>query len=164
MRTLIYKRTHSGDPDPETGVFGNHDCMGQVRGHRFDAVIGIGGIGKEPRKHRIACRLTWIGIGAQKFGNVRSPQVSFRHFLYLGPDGPLLKQDYPALARRMYAGKVRILVHYPGKFPDLDVELTEILCRGKAAAPSNRLVEPNFRVTSVECRPKSRDRRTRKTR
>ena len=28
MRTLIYKRTHTGDPDPKTGVFGNNDCMG----------------------------------------------------------------------------------------------------------------------------------------
>ncbi len=40
MRTLIYKRTHSGDPDPETGVFGNHDCMGRVKDWQFDAVIG----------------------------------------------------------------------------------------------------------------------------
>jgi hypothetical protein len=35
MRTLIYKRTHSGDPDPETGIFGNHDCEGEVRDWAF---------------------------------------------------------------------------------------------------------------------------------
>lgn len=46
MRTLIYKRTHSGDPDSESGVFGNHDCMGSVKGWQYDAVIGIGGIGQ----------------------------------------------------------------------------------------------------------------------
>jgi hypothetical protein len=51
MRTLIYKRTHTGDPDPETGVFGNNDCMGEVRCWDFDAVIGIGGIGEEPRRY-----------------------------------------------------------------------------------------------------------------
>lgn len=48
MRTLIYKRTHPGDPD-ETGRFGIHDCMGKVRSWQFDAVVGEGGIGPEPR-------------------------------------------------------------------------------------------------------------------
>ena len=48
-RTLIYKRTHTGDPDPKAGVFGNNDCMGTVRKRDFDAVIGIGGIGPEPK-------------------------------------------------------------------------------------------------------------------
>ncbi len=67
MRTLRYKRTHSNDPDPKTGVFGNRDCMGQVRAWDFDAVIGVGGVGDEPKRHGIAGRLTWIGIGPQKF-------------------------------------------------------------------------------------------------
>ena len=35
MRTLIYKRTHPGDPDVD-GLFGIHDCMGQVRAWSFD--------------------------------------------------------------------------------------------------------------------------------
>ena len=56
MRTLIYKRTHSGDPDPESGVFGNNDCMGRVKGWQYDAVIGIGGIGQEPTRYGIAGR------------------------------------------------------------------------------------------------------------
>jgi hypothetical protein len=42
MNTLVYKRTHTGDPD-ESGIFGIHDCMGQVRGWNFGAVIGVGG-------------------------------------------------------------------------------------------------------------------------
>ena len=113
---MIYKRTHSGDPDPKTGVFGNHDCMGSVRGHPFDAVIGIGGIGQAARDHRIAGKLTWIGIGTETFDdpnrtNLRGPQLRFRHFSYLGENGPMLEQDYPALASRMYAGKVRYLIH-----------------------------------------------------
>ena len=62
MRTLIYKRTHSGDPDPQTGVFGNHDCMGSVRAWEFDAVIGIGGVGPEPRRHGIAGKLTYVAV------------------------------------------------------------------------------------------------------
>ena len=44
MRTLIYKRTHLGDPDL-FGTFGINDCMGEVRARQFDAVIGVGGIG-----------------------------------------------------------------------------------------------------------------------
>ena len=54
MRILIYKRTHTGDPDPEHGIFGEAadeatDCMGKVRGYGFDAVIGVGGTGLEPQ-------------------------------------------------------------------------------------------------------------------
>jgi len=52
MRTLIYKRTHTGDPDAN-GCFGIYDCMGRVRALDFDAVIGIGGIGSEAQ---------WAGI------------------------------------------------------------------------------------------------------
>jgi len=37
MRTLIYKRTHPGDPDRE-GRFGIHGCMGRVRTWRFGGI------------------------------------------------------------------------------------------------------------------------------
>ena len=46
MRVLIYKRTHTGDPD-ENGWFGHLGCMGKVRCSDFQAVIGIGGMGIE---------------------------------------------------------------------------------------------------------------------
>jgi hypothetical protein len=166
MRTLIYKRTHIGDPNPKTGVFGNHDCMGSVREYRFNAVIGIGGIGQEPRKHGIAGKLTWIGIGSQKFDpdrpNSRGPQVRFRHFLNLGEDGPLLEQEYPALARRMYDTNVRLLIHSPtcarghavDKISALDDDIRKILRLGMVAPPSHRLAERNFRDTIGKCRAK----------
>src|SRR6266568_9493618 len=110
MRTLIYKRTHHGDPDPETGEFGCNDCMGTVRGWEFDAVIGIGGIGPEPKRNGIAGKLTWIGIGARKIYDSdrrKGPRVRFDHFWYRGEHGPLLEKMYPALARRMYDRNVR---------------------------------------------------------
>jgi hypothetical protein len=56
MKTLVYKRTHNGDPDVE-GRFGIHDCMGQVRGYGFEAVIGVGGVGDEPEAWGIAGKL-----------------------------------------------------------------------------------------------------------
>lgn len=96
MRTLIYKRTHSGDPDPETGVFGNNDCEGSVRDWDYGAVIGVGGISAEPRRHGIAGKLTWVGIGPQKLfdsSDTRGPRVTFRHFLYFGEYGPLLTKS-----------------------------------------------------------------------
>lgn len=74
MRTLIYKRTHTGDPDA-SGCFGICDCMGRVRAMDFDAVIGIGGIGSEAKGAGIAGKITWIGIGAHKeVGDGRGPQ------------------------------------------------------------------------------------------
>jgi hypothetical protein len=104
LQIFIYKRTHSGDPDPRTGVFGNNDCMGRDRGWQYDAVIGIGGVGAEPRRHGIAKKLTWIGIGPHqnKTASLRGPRVTFDHFLYYGDKGPMLENLAPALAKRMY--------------------------------------------------------------
>jgi hypothetical protein len=159
MRTLIYKRTHSGDPDPETGVFGNHDCMGKVRDWPFDAVIGIGGVGQEPRNHRIAGKLTWVGIGPQAIGYTsRGPQLIFRHFWYRGKDGPLLEENYPALASRMYDNKnVRFILkhspspggHQDNKTAALDHDVEKILAM--AAPPSKGPAERDSEQTSGKC-------------
>ena len=65
MRTLIYKRTHPGDPD-RAGRFGIHDCMGRIRRWSFEAVIGVGGVGAGPELHGLAAKVNWIGIGPHK--------------------------------------------------------------------------------------------------
>ena len=83
MRTLIYKRTHHGDPDV-TGQFGICDCMGSVRRWDFDAVIGVGGVGPEPRRYGLDGKVNWIGIGPHKkaAAGKRGPIVSFDHFIF----------------------------------------------------------------------------------
>ena len=58
---LTYKRTHTGDPNA-AGMFGINDCMGSVRNLLYDAVIGVGGIGAEPRDYKIDGKITWVGI------------------------------------------------------------------------------------------------------
>ena len=65
MRTLVYKRTHIGDPNDQ-GEFGCNGCMGGVRNWDYDAVIGIGGQSEKPLKWGIARKLTWIGIRPHK--------------------------------------------------------------------------------------------------
>lgn len=148
MRILIYKRTHSGDPDDKSGVFGNCDCMGTVRGRRYDAVIGIGGIGPEPRRKGIAGKLTWVGIGPHKvFDDPKkpnSPHVTFDHFWYRGERGPLLEPMYQALARRMYEKNVRVLMHSLAdgagpEWAELDREIRKILNLAKDAPCSGPL-------------------------
>jgi hypothetical protein len=102
MRTLIYKRTHKGDPSSR-GLFGEYDCMGRVRGYPFDAVIGVGGVGSEPREEGIAGKLTWIGVGARKIrGSYEDPSVKFEHFVLFDEKGKSLDRIAPNLARRMY--------------------------------------------------------------
>jgi hypothetical protein len=145
MRTLIYKRTHTGDPDPHTGVFGNRDCMKTVRGRRFDAVIGIGGIGREPAVNGIAGKLTWVGIGARKifgdpdllFVTPKRPLVTFKHFRYFGEGGQLFAEIAPALAKRMYGKNVRVLMK--GVSSEEQREVRRILRLAKNAPPSRLL-------------------------
>jgi hypothetical protein len=155
MRTLIYKRTHSGDPDPKTGVFGNHDCMGEVRDWPFDAVIGVGGVGQEPQSHHIAGKLTWIGIGPQAIDHTgRGPRLIFHHFWYRGEDGPLLQTNYPALASRMYDKNVRVLMHSPSsseRIAALDRDVREILRLAMDASPSNGPAHRDSEKTSGKC-------------
>jgi hypothetical protein len=137
-RPLIYKRTHNGDPNPQTGVFGNHDCMKTVRGRLFDAVIGVGGIGQDAKTEGIARKLTWVGIDPHRTGEPSRPFVTFDHFLYYGKDGPLLDGIAPELAKRMYDKNVRVLMDSLSSDEQLDVG--KILDLAKNAPPSPQLL------------------------
>ena len=66
MKTLIYKRTHNGDPDPDSGVFGNNGCVKSVRTWKFEAIIGIGGIGSEANQNGIAEKTNVGGYRSKK--------------------------------------------------------------------------------------------------
>jgi hypothetical protein len=136
MRTLIYKRTHCGDPDPETGVFGSRGCMGRVRGWSFDAVIGVGGVGPESEKNFIARKLTWIGLGAHKAGNEREPLVTFDHFLDYGETGPFLEELAPNLANHIYGGNVRVILDSLSAVERLEVK--NLLNLARSEPPSGR--------------------------
>src|ERR1035438_7944852 len=104
LNTLIYKRTHTGDPD-KSGIFGIHDCMGRVRSWPFDAVIGVGGKSPDPGSEDIAGRINWVGIGptrkVQPRSNSRGPVVTFDHFVFLEETGPYLEQFAPNLFRHI---------------------------------------------------------------
>ncbi len=135
MRTLVYKRTHPGDPDPE-GRFGIEDCMGQDRSWGFEAVIGVGGIGTEPRSHGLEGKVNWIGIGPRKtpLPGKRGPLVTFDHFLLFEAEGPDFLSLAPRLAERMYQQNVRTVMD------DIDsaelAEIEELLSMARSAPPS----------------------------
>lgn len=136
MRTLIYKRTHPGDPDVE-GRFGIYDCMGRVRAWNFDAVIGIGGIGDEPSLHGLDGKVNWIGIGPHKRAAAakRGPIVTFDHFLFYGSEGPSFVKKAPNLAHRMYSRNVRVLMNVGD--PKERREINNLLALAKNAPPSS---------------------------
>jgi len=67
----------------------------------------------------------------------------FCHFLLHDEDGLDLETSYPALARKMYEGKIRHMIHKPslseprgGKVAALDREVGEILHLAMNAPPS----------------------------
>lgn len=136
MRTLIYKRTHTGDPDPE-GRFGIHGCMGRVRTWGFEAVIGIGGIGPEPERNELARKVNWIGIGPRRTGAIDKrgfPVIAFEHFKLLESDGRELRELAPRLTDRIYSKNVRVIMD------DLDeqerAEVERVLDLARDAPPS----------------------------
>jgi hypothetical protein len=102
-RILIYKRTHTGDPDYK-GRFGINDCMGKVRNRNYDAVIGLGG--KRPWKgfSKIAYRLNWVGINPikHKCRDRRGKLVTFSKFFLYNEDGLFIKDIAPKLYQYLY--------------------------------------------------------------
>ena len=110
MRILTYKRTHTGDPEAN-GVFGINDCMGRVRSLAYDAVIGIGGIGAEPRGFKIDGKITWVGVYPTKsLDEGIAPKVTFQRFILFDANGPQLHSLALSLAKRMYQDKARYLL------------------------------------------------------
>lgn len=157
MRILTYKRTHTGDPD-HFGRFGINDCMGSVRNLRFDAVIGVGGIGGEPHTFGIARKLTWIGIGPRRSSGGKGRRgdiVTFDRFLLLDAAGPELSTVAPNLARRVYSRRIRfVLDGYSG------VEYAEALALLELAHEAS----PPERTVSDLLWPRSKCRRRCKSR
>lgn len=140
MRTLIYTRTHIGDPDAQ-GRFGIYDCMGRVRDWDFQAVIGVGGRGSEAKACGIAYKVNWIGIGARITHSSDDGRtlVMFDHFRLFEAQGQELRIKAGNLARRFYD-----LPHPPRTIIDdlTDAERAEIdslLALARRAPPFRRL-------------------------
>ena len=111
---LVYKRTHTGDPN-EKGEFGVHDCMGKVRDFKYNAVIGVGGIGLEPSHHGIDGKVTWVGVerlanDVPKVQGSRASIVTFKKYVVLDHTGPNLAEKAPALAKRLYNQGARFVL------------------------------------------------------
>ncbi len=137
MRTLVYKRTHNGDPSTE-GEFGCNGCMGRVRSWDYEAVIGVGGQSDEPEKEGIALKLTWIGIGPHKTSvhGMDDPIVTFDHFLYYGTEGPELRSLAPHLADLMYVKKARNVMSFN---TDEQADVDKLLALAKDSDPSRAI-------------------------
>ncbi len=153
MRTLIYKRTHPGDPDAE-GRFGIQDCMGQVRSRDFEAVIGVGGIGAEPRSHGLDGKVNWVGIGPhmRMEAGKRGPVVTFDRFLLWESDGPSFPKLAPKLAARMYSKNVRVVMYKLD--PEKRAEVEQILDLAKDD-PSSSTGGPGRAANPGKCRPQT---------
>ena len=148
MRTLVYKRTHTGDPDSE-GRFGIRDCMGRVRTWAFDAVIGIGGVGPEACANDLANKVTWVGVGPHRewVPNRRGPIVTFDHFVLYDAHGPSFTELAPALARRVYAKHIRVLI--TGLSAQERREVDRVLALASGAPPSLKY-RPEVPVLAID--------------
>ena len=139
MRTLVYKRTHKGDPD-ETGCFGIYDCMGDIRSWDFEAVIGIGGMGPEAKSEGIDRKINWIGTGARRTPSSCGPSrplITFDHFILWDAEGEELRDTAPSLAGRMYSPHAPRFVLYG--FNGLELkEISRLLAMAKNARPSTK--------------------------
>lgn len=128
MNTLVYKRTHTGDPN-ESGIFGIHDCMGQVRGWSFDAVIGVGAKGPRRGHEDIAYRITWIGINPRRTDapDLKGPLVEFERFVLWDETGQDLRTLAPNLFRYMFEERNVRHVMSRSLPTEMQKEVTDIL-------------------------------------
>jgi hypothetical protein len=127
-RVLIYKRNHTGDPD-SNGIFGCGDCMGRIRGYRYDAVIGIGVSDPWPGHEGIASRISWVGVGPRRIGihrNRGAPLIRFDRWKVFNSGGKVLRSFAPHLATHFYA-KHRRYFFSDGLSDDIQREIGRIL-------------------------------------
>jgi hypothetical protein len=153
MRTLIYKRTHSGDPGVK-GHFGVGDCMGRLRQSPFDAVIGIGGIGPEPVAEGISGRVNWIGIGARKhpLSSGPSPLITFDHFVLFEEKGVDFCVVAPTLARRMYSRHPPRFLFNDHFSKEENAEVLRVLKMARNAPSSTRTqISKDIRCSPKRC-------------
>ncbi len=151
LRILTYKRTHIGDPD-EYGRFGIYDCMGRIRSYAFDAVIGVGGIGPEPKRFGIDRKINWVGVTPtrQQSPGGTGVEVIFENFLLLEESGPLLMTLAPCLAKRMYEGGARIVLN---DYSPLEHKEAVAILKWSLRHPPPAIREPR---TKVGCQSKCR--------
>lgn len=112
--------------------------MGKVRDREFDAVIGVGGLSREPVRHGIARRLTWIGITPHQvdIASDTYPVVAFEHFYLKDQQGPFLSDKAPKLAARLFAKNAPRVVML-----DADDEIVALLRLAKRSRPSPAMFE-----------------------
>jgi hypothetical protein len=158
MRTLVYKRTHVGDPN-ESGRFGCNECTGWVRTWDFDAVIGIGGIGQEPIDEGIARRVTWIGINRHQVGKAADefPIWAFEKFYLKDKKGPFLDEN-GLLAKRLFRKKhpPRRLIIDSETSPEAE-EVDSLLWLARKAEPSPAMLGKKVKAKKVPlCPPRKK--------
>jgi len=105
--------------------------MGRVRDWNYRAVIGIGGIGDEPKSYNIAEKITWIGISPTKHPTKkdREPLVTFEKFCLYDANGPLVVDIAPYLHKYMLGKTHRRVVmgSLPTNCPNCQKEVDAIL-------------------------------------
>lgn len=142
-RVLVYKMTHPGDPHPHpretemNPVWGREDCMGEVRGRGYRAVIGTVGIGDLPKLHHFDSKLLWIGVGPRPWkvpAPYRGPLITFDRYVWFGEQGESLWTVAPTLAKRMLGKNARVVMDFIGAEC---AEVEAILARAANALPSH---------------------------
>src|SRR6266571_1042990 len=101
--------------------------MGSVRDYEYDAVIGLGGTGSEPKSFGIDRKINWVGIKPTKRRSRNTPgvEVTFAYFRRWEHQGRLLQALAPVLAKRMYDKGARLLLS--GYSDDEQAEAERIL-------------------------------------
>ena len=158
MATLVYKMTHKGDPDSELGFWGVEDCMGQVRGYGFDAVIGIGGRSWWRTQTSRTGEVVWIGLGPETVDQAhRGPVLRFAHFRYFREGELLLRTIAPNLDKAMR--NCRFMLY--GFSRNQEQEMARIRNLARGAGPSAHLTSQasNSQGDEEGCRRKVRRRK-----
>ena len=155
MNTLIYKRTHKGDPDGKSRTFGIHECMGPVRRWNFDSVIGVGGSCPWPCHEGIANRINWIGIEPHKTKSRnrkwRGPLVRFERFVLYDDKGPQLKRLAPKLFKYMYEDRHVRLVTSQSLTGKMQEEIKRILRLAKKQKRTRSFLSDTIVAKTKRC-------------
>ena len=153
MATLVYKMTHGGDPDADLGFWGVEDCMGQVRGYGFDAVIGIGGRSWWTNQASRTGEIVWIGLEPEIVDQEeRGPVLRFAHFRYFREGQLMLRTIAPRLDKAMHIR--RFMLYGFSQVEEQEIERILKLAKKAPASASSCQEESGEECPRKFCRRK----------
>jgi len=122
--------------------------MKGVREWDYGAVIGVGGVSREPVSLEINEKVNWVGIGPIRLGKARDGYciIAFERFYLRDADGPDFYELAPKIAKQFFGRKARRMIVN-------SEDVKDVLALAKRSKSSPGLSKRTVAMARKRCEP-----------